>query len=169
MILTDEEVTERLESESNLCKVIHKKNGGRTAGATQIPDCVRDLIAITDGRGKDIGEAFEVDDSSVSEIKKGLVGGSLDKNLQVVGRKASREDNAHEAALDVLMTSLSALQPKLVDPDLKAKDLSRIASDMSNIVGKIRGEDRAGVTNNTQVILIAPPQRKLEKYEVIEA
>src|SRR3990167_5062942 len=81
MIMSDSEVESRLNSEKNLVRVIEKSRGGKKVGDTNIPESVRDLIAITAGRGKDIAEEVLIDQSSVSEIKKGLVGGRLDKGL----------------------------------------------------------------------------------------
>lgn len=178
MLMSDEEVEARLNSDKNLVRVIEKSRGGKTAGSTNIPDSVRDLIAITGGKQKEIAEEFGVDASSVSEIKKGMVGGRLDKDLQEVSKVAKsqreddrnqREDDAHEAAMDVLMTSLTSLQPKLLDPELKPKDLSKIASDMAKVASVMKPRDNGPSTvNNTQVILYAPPKKDLSKYEFIE-
>ena len=176
MILTDQEVEERLASPLNLVRVIEKSKGGRTKGSTNIPESVRDLIAITNNSSEekqsDVAKTFEIDSSSVSEISKGLVGGKLDRELSSVGRNARerQEDRVHESALDCLMSSLSSLQPKLADPDLKAKELSRIASDMSRVAANLKPRSsEPSITNNTQVILMRPVKRDLSKYEFIES
>jgi predicted transcriptional regulator len=175
MILTDEEVEARLNSDKNLVVVLEKKNGGRTAGATNIPASVRELIAITanktNGTQKEIAEEFGVDPSSVSEIKKGLVGGRLDGHLAEVGKNAAqqKEDDAHSSALDALLTTISVLQPKLVDPEIKATDLSKIASNMAKVASSLKPKESGPSTfNNTQVILMRPQQKTLNKYDFVE-
>lgn len=174
MIMSDEEVEARINSPSNLVNVIHRKNHGRTPGATQIPESIRDLISITANRSeeshKDIADTFGVGNKTISRSARGLVGERLDRSLQKVGQIAreNREESAHEAALDVLMTSLKQLQPKLLDPDLKAKDLSAIAANMSKVSNNTKITEDAKTINNTQVILFAPARRDLSKYEFQE-
>lgn len=174
MLMSDEEVEARLNSEDNLVKVIQRSRGGNTVGSTRIPAPVRDLIAITANTSgetqQEIAEEFGIDGSSVSEISRGLVGGRLDKKLQSIGTDAreTQENDAHEAAMAVLMTTLTTLQPKIINPDLTAKDLSKIASDMSKVASNLKPKE-AGTVNNTQVILYAPPRKTLKQYDIIEA
>lgn len=172
--MSDSEIEERLESPKNLVRVIEKSRGGKVEGSTNIPSSVRDLISITRNSGdkcKDVAEEFGIDESSVSEISRGMVGGRLDKDLQGVGRKVKedKEESAHNAALEVLMTSMRQLQPKLADPEVKIKELSKVASDMARVASLMKGEKTNSITNNTQVILIATPKKKLDSYEFIEA
>ena len=184
MLMNDSEVIERLDSDRNLCRVIEKKrHAGKVEGSKNIPSSVRELISKISNEGNDTGkeiaEVFGVNESSVSRFSRGLVGGErLDKELQEVGRdarlsvrtaKIDREETAHEAALDVLMTSLTSLQPKLLDPELKAKDISSIAKNMASVAKDMRGGREEGNTiNNTQVILFAPAKKKLSSYDFIE-
>jgi hypothetical protein len=180
MIMNDEEIKERLNSEKNLCQVIEKKRWkGRVEGSKNVPESVRELISkiknTSDDTGEEIAEVFGVNESSVSRFSRGLVGGErVDAKLMETVRtakleKRDREDEAHEAALDVLMTSLSSLQPKLLDPELKARDISTIAKNMSAVAKDMKGgRDDGGVTNNTQVILFAPGRKKLSNYDFIE-
>lgn len=184
MILSDDEVKERLSSDRNLCVVIEKKRYGNQGGAPNIPESVRELISITKNTGDDgieeVAEAFGVSTASVSRFSRGLVGGDrVNERLLDVTRTAridksnkliEREEDAHEAALDVLMTSLTSLQPRLLDPELSARDVSTIAKNMSAVAKDMRGggRDGNGTTNNTQVILFAPPRKKLSTYEFTE-
>lgn len=174
MLMTDEEVEKRLESPLNLCRIIEKKkNNGRSEGAKEIPQSVRDLISITANRGgkpSEIAELFEIDQSTVSKTARGLIGNRLDRDLQSLGQSVKKnvEDEAHEAALDVLMTSMKQLQPKLLDPDIKAKDLSTISANMAKVAGVMRGSETHNITNNTQVILYSPPRKSLNKYDITE-
>src|SRR5262245_6316726 len=126
MIMTDEELEKRLNSPDNLCKIIEKKNlrMGRPTGATQLPDSIKDLINITSNSSSETqeqtAETFGIDQSTVSKTARGLVGNRHEPRLSGYARSAKedREQTAHEAALDSLMTTLHQLQPKLVDPEL---------------------------------------------------
>lgn len=175
MILSDEEVEARIESPKNLCRVIEKRKQGRSQGATDVPESVRDLIAITANKSKgthqEVADVFNIGRSAVSKYSKGLVGDRLDRDLQSVAKqsRSDREEEAHQSALDVLMTTMKQIQPKLLDPDNKLKDLAIVASSMSKVANNMRNVDKEEKTiNNTQVILFAPPNKKLNQYDFVE-
>lgn len=194
MILSDEELEKRLESPRNLVNVFKERLanigvvtpkvlplpvGGRREGDITIPPIVRELIGslVNEGKGgaetgTSVAETFGVSQPTASLASRGLVDDRFDSGLAAqVKRKTS---DAHNDALDMLMLSMEALKPKLklgaLDDSLKAKDLSRIATDMAKVVSSMKPtEKEAGVTNNTQVILFAPPIKKESDYEFIEA
>lgn len=175
MILKDEDVEKRLTSPLNLVNKIKNPNvdvlpcpkGGKTTGAKNIPPLVRELLGSFAGQEKDsdIADAFDVSTNLIQKSEKGLIGNRYEPSLK---QEDDRTDNAHEMALDLLMKSMGALGPKLLDSDLKAKDLSRIASDMSKIVSSVRGNDD-GKKNHLRVIILAPEQKSLTDFEFIEA
>lgn len=176
MILKDEEVDLRLNSSGNLLNQLKDRlivrpmpNGGRTAGSTSIPPLVRELIGSFDSESQvSVAEAFNVSQPTVSGASRGLVGDrkEFDKKTE------TRIDEAHELALDCLMNSLKDMKPALdksrLEGSLSPVKLSKIATDMSKIVSSIKGDKNAGITNNTQVIIMAPPQKKLSDYDFIE-
>lgn len=183
MILNDEEVEDRISSPKNLLNIIGRKEQESLTKVLPmansggyhptIPDKVRELIAGFRGNGeplKDIAAEFEMSPNTVSAIGRGLGNkGTFNPTLAEMGRKNNGKiDVAHELALDCLMESLTALNPRLNDPNLKTRELSQIAKDMSGIVGSIRPEEKGNV-NNTQVVIFAPQQKKMNDYEFIEA
>lgn len=177
MILKDEEVEARLDSPKNLLNQLKNPTivkpiptGGNKAGTKAIPPLVRDMIAgFKNENQSDVAEVFEVTQATVSGARRGLIGNRLNEEAAVNKGAEDRTEDAHSLALDCLMETLTALGPKVKDPNLKAKDLSRIASDMSKIVGSVRGEQDKSGKNNTQVIILAPQQKKLKDFDFIEA
>lgn len=182
MILKDEEVDARLVSPSNLLNQLKEKlnqssvtvkpypKGGRKEGDTAIPPLVRELISSL-AQNEDqssVADAFGVSQPTVSGASRGLVGDRKEFEVNDVKR-----DEAHELALDCLMSSLGALSPALekakVDQSISPTKLSRIAADMSKIATSIKGDKNSGTTNNTQVIIMAPTQKKLSDFDFIEA
>lgn len=194
MIISEEEVNKRLEADNNLYNVIRRANQdvehsniqivpigkqGRTEGSTEIPEHVRELIAITantsDSTQTEIAETFGVSNYSVSHLKRGLVGNSFNPQLRKTAQDAkakvdAKRDTAHEAALDNLMSVMGHLKDRI--PDVaKARDLSKIASDMSRVAVNLRSRSEEENDNkaNVLVILHAPQQTREESYESIEA
>lgn len=176
MILKDEDVEKRLTSPNNLLNLIKNENvevgtcpkGGRKVGDKPIPPLVRQLISSLDDSTKNVCDAFEVSQPVVTNARRGMIDDRFDSSLAASNQGEEKTDNAHEMALDLLMVSMGALKPKLLDSDLKAKDLSRIASDMSKIVSSVRGNDD-GKKNSLRVIILAPEQKSLTDFEFIEA
>lgn len=181
MILEDDDVDERLASPDNLINVIVKPliHNHRGLGDTQVPDHVRELagrLANMDGNTQvEVAEAFDISHTTVSKASRGMVGDRFIKSLRnaTSGTTESKTETAHEQALDLLMTGLIAMKPKLALDEtagMKPKELSRIISDMSKVVSSLKGnDDKAGNVNNTQVVIFAPPTKKESDYESISA
>tara|TARA_R110000868_G_scaffold16913_1_gene74922 strand:- start:628 stop:1206 length:579 start_codon:yes stop_codon:yes gene_type:complete len=192
MILSDDEASARLVSPSNLSnqlvEIRKMKEGGKKLGQVAVPLALRSLLGSLAVQGNenqsDIAKAFGVSQPSVSAYSRGLVGDRLDQDLMhnrieteesVAVTTKANIDTAHQAALDVMMLSLSGLTNKMQDPEeaalLKPKELSRIATDMSKIVSVATGQDKDknSVINNTKVIVYAPQQRKEDSYDFIDA
>lgn len=180
MILKDEDVDERLDSPNNLINKLKVKvlpHGGRKEGQLGVPDEVRKLIGglanASDERQADIAKVFGVSQPTVSAAKRGLVGDRFDEEVSESNdevKKATVED-AHESALNCLMDSLGSLGGKLKEEKttLKAKELSKIATDMSRVVGTLKPAEKEGNNSHTQVVVFMPVQRKENQYEVIDA
>jgi hypothetical protein len=193
MILTDEEMDERLNSPDNLATNLvevrsMRANSGRTVGSTKIPPALRSLIGSIAVQGNepqaDVAEVFGVAISTVNLASRGLIrnDGPLQKDLvedldeakdRANTNKKATVDEAHEAAVDAMVASLSILTTKLKSDEgqtLKPKELSRIAADMSKVVSGNKKDDPASnIINNTKVIVYSPAQNKERAYEVIEA
>lgn len=193
MILSDEEINRRLSAPENLCNSLKSQDNtpksnieivpigkqGRTEGSTGIPPKVQELIGTlahtSDSTQSEIAEQFGVSSYSVSHLKRGLVGNRFNPELRqtIDVNKSSidvKKDQAHESALDNLMDTMAAL--KLRIPQVtKAKDLSKIASDMSRVVVNLKNkkEDEDERKSNVVVILHKPVQNREDQYEAIEA
>lgn len=182
MILTDEDIEHRLAHEDNLINVIgreerapvvsvvHIPTHGKIEGTKNIPDKMRELLgSLSNVDGPSIvADIFDVDNSVTSRASRGLVKDRFDPSLKAAANKLEdKSTTAHDKALDLLMLSLDALKPKLPEV-LKAKDISKIATDMSRIAANLAPKESSGNVNNTQVILFAPPQRKEAMYETAE-
>lgn len=182
MILTDEEVEQRLTSPQNLLNKVQivratqKKNVGDTAVPTEVKGLLARLSI--DGAESDsiIAKVFGVSQPTVSNAARGLVGDRLDDELaETVGNvKAAikeKTENAHNAALDSLVISLGKAKPLLESGiGLSVQDLTRTAKDMSIVVANLKksGVEDVGTTNNT-VVILHPPERRNEKaYEVLD-
>ena len=118
-----------------------------------------------------VGAVFGVTHTTVQNLQKGLTSckdGKYDEDL-AEKVKAQRIKTAHEQALDAMVNSLSRLNQTLPGVT-NARDLSRIAVDMSKINSSFASTDRTvGVISNTQVVLFAPKQKAENQYEVLEA
>lgn len=185
MILNELEADTRLSSPDNLINIIvNKPNTNlKQEGDTSIPPLVRKLIGVIANRSEEtqseIANTFGVSQPTVSGASRGLVGERIDRDLALATREArtsnakevkEKTEEAHELALDSLVSSLNHLNPKLQnihDP----KVLSRVASDMAKITANLASSKRineAGVVNNTQVVLFGVQQRKESAYETID-
>lgn len=188
MLLSDSEIEETLNNPENLvnkfnpAKVLPVIKGGLTEGSKHIPPRVQELIgvlgSVSDEEQKDIGAVFGVSQATVSVSSRGMVGSGntrRDSNIESAIDKVKHNGkirDAHELALDAMLDTLHGLRSKLAagDDHLKnAGKLSRIASDMSRVVGNLTPKSDPSVTNNTQVVLFAPAMKKERDYETIEA
>lgn len=186
MILTDEEVEERLKSESNLLNKVRveiKRSDLKQEGDVKVPSEIKKLIAVIGHSGDDtqneIANQFGISQATVSGIMRGLVGSRLDNELAEVVETTKEEnkitskektDAAHEAALDSLMAALhktSVLLP--ADEMLTAKGASSIAKDMSAVVANLKKntEEETG-KSKVLVVLHGIERRKEAVYDFIE-
>jgi predicted transcriptional regulator len=178
MILTDEQLEEKLKSPSNLLNQvknveIQKLNiRRREPGEKNIPPLVRSLIAgiahISDESQEEIAETFDVSQHTVSAASRGLVGDRKDEGLtQVINSVKGRLETAHDFAVDALVGSLSQLSSRLSEIE-KPEKLAAVAERMSKVVDNLSGNNREENERTVKVILMAPIQRVERDYEVIE-
>lgn len=180
MLLSEDEMNTRLESEHNLVNIIVQGGRpGRTAGANEIPPMVRGLIGslsnTSDETNTKIAEVFDVSDGVVSKASRGLVGNRLDKALaaEVSSAKSDikdKEDKVHAKALDALMSSLEVLAPKIVSESsgLDVMKTAKLARDVSSIVSNIKGKKNDEDTGPRQMVqIVVAPQMKESDYEYI--
>jgi len=166
-----------MDSQDNLVHVIVKSaRPGRPEGGSEIPDSVRALagrLSNMGESGKDVSEALEISQATVSKSSKGLVGNRLDERLRDITSVERTIDAAHEKALDVMMQSIEAIQPRITGEgvrDIKLKDLSKLAVDMSKIASNLKDtkkgkDEEAGP--KTMVQIVVQPLRSERDYETI--
>lgn len=181
MILTDDEVSARLDSPENLLNKVRIERAvpKKHEGDTSVPPMVRGLIAKLSIEGtetdKEIGSVFGVSQPTVSNAARGLVGDRLDTDLSniVNGAKTTikeKTEDAHEAALDALLSSLNAVGPKIIaDTGATVKELTNNAKNLSFVIVNLKKmQEDNPVNNNTVVILHPPEKRKEANYDIID-
>lgn len=185
MILTDEEAEKRLNSPDNLInkvQVLVRNANLKSEGDTKIPSMVRSLIgSLSNASGesdKEIGAVFGVSQPTVSNSGRGLVGSRKDDDLSDSLNTArnnvkQKTEDAHNLALDSLMSALSVVSPRLEESkdSLSLKELTRTSKDLSTVITNIQRNKVADMSsggNNTLVILHSTERRAESKYEVLD-
>lgn len=186
MILSDDELDLRLGSDINLCKiepteehdksnvevVLPKPQGGR---GDEIPPLVRHLLSITatssEETDQSVADTFNVGRHSISEYRRGLVAAKKDDELKSVADKA-REDaqsDAHDLAIDNLLSTLQFLKPKLSEID-SAKNLATVAVNMSKVVSTLSNAKDREKNNDTKPLVIIHSVRTApeKSYDIID-
>ncbi len=187
--MNDEEVLVRLQSPANLAKIVEEELANRReSNSTVLPlrkdveerpnleARMRALIGrtanSTDEQNKAVAGIFGVSDTQVSQYKRGLTSpkdAKYDPEQARLVKATAKVDNAHELALDAMVGLLGRLNEKVDAGEItSAKEMSRIATDMSRIAANIKGKERDAVINNTQVIMFAPNLKREAQYETIE-
>ena len=166
MLLTEEQLEERLNSENNLAnrfsggQVVTLPRRGKKEGERDLTVEERTEIATRARLGegqKFLAKEFRVDQATISRIENG-------KSRINESEVESRIEKVRDLALERLMTSLGFMTNDKLEK-CSAKDLSTIAANMSRAVEKTG--PREG-NNNTQVIIYAPEIRKETSFKVVE-
>jgi predicted transcriptional regulator len=187
MILSDEDITERLNSKDNIINLVGPATNkpesslvikplndtGVGKRGPQIPDMIRRLIAQTAAGSEetqaDIANVFGVGIPTVSNYSRGLVHTHLDKDLQELATKtaAEKEETAHGLALDSLVTSLGLVQSGLSGVTT-AKEAAKLALDMSRIAQNLKPKDGDEAKTKTLVVIAMPNVKKESQFETID-
>lgn len=186
MILSEEDLFDRLASPSNISVIGLRSGVGRSKGDTNLGDETKVLLGLLGNNSEEskssVAAEFGVSTSRVSTLSRGLKSDneSLDSDLKArldsINAKpslSSKTEDAHSKALDVLVGTLEALRPKLGEVT-KATDLSKIAANMSRVASSISQassnmkDSQGNIINKVQVIVQAPQMRAEADFEVIE-
>ncbi len=187
MLLTDDELNERLDSPKNLMnrlkgisdrksfvEVLPMSVGNK---GPLVPDRVKELLGViaiqSDETQEEVAEAFGVSQGLISQVSRGLDNTrvSADIKASIDAAKLERKEKtneAHDEALDLLVGCLKTLKPQLGSIE-KPEKLAKIATDMSKIISNVSKKDDDAKVNNTQVIIYAPGLMSESAYETIEA
>lgn len=146
MILSDTEITTRLESPLNL---------------------LNRLRSLTHGSGKQILPFSPPSRNSNSNIIPSLPP-TVDDIMEDAQGKI-KLSLAHDQALSILSQSMAQLQERLPEVE-KAEKLAAIAGDMNRIVNNINDARRSrnGIDNRVQIVVYAPQIVAEHEFDVIE-
>jgi predicted transcriptional regulator len=177
MLLTDEQLEDRLASPLNLKNILHKITGkgqhktqSRGFKNTGLKNEDRALIALTAqfDTVDNTAKAFNISPASVSAYKSGVTSLNPDsrsgKNSQELKELINNKANKiSETALDRLVEALDEVDVK--DPK-KALLLTTVSKNLADIHDKVKigGKDGTGV----KVTIFSPNQKHINDYEVIE-
>lgn len=186
MILSDNEIEERLNSPDNIVNIIKDRPVSIEGGlrvvpddslvgkrGPAVPDLIRKLIANvankSDETQAEIGSVFSVGVPTVSNASRGLIHNRLDTELQDIANKSREEkaETAHNLALDSLVATLGLVGQKL-DTITTAKEATQIAVSMSNVVKNLKDKDDDGPKIKTLVVIKMPDQHKESQFNVID-
>jgi hypothetical protein len=168
MIVEDEDFELELNKSVNAQIEIIPAKGRNGAGAT--PESLRRLIAndALDGMpAKEISQAYNVSESSVSAYKNGATStSSYDKPATGLGEfvDAKRDRIKNKAQNKLLLALKHITEDKL--KDAKVIELSTIAANMSRVVEKTTPKTESVINNN--IVFYSPQQIGKENYEAID-
>ena len=101
---------------------------------------------------------FGVSQSAIGEIEQGRTRVD-EKHVQ------QKMDEVHDVAMDKLLSSLGFITPEKMEKS-KATDLSMIASNMSKVIGNIRGKEMTGPQVTVQIY--APELKNESSFKSID-
>lgn len=188
--LTEDEAKSRLERDDNavdlvkklreerstdLTQVEEKARPGRKQGDLEVPQQLREIIAIEAQAlpAAEVARAFNVSESTVNDYKKGYTRsvGGRSENESIRSAINQTLEPVREKALDRLMSAMNLISDEVLsDEPKKALQLAQTAANLSRVMDKAMPKEapedtaKAGV----QLIVFAPTLRQEEHYEVIE-
>lgn len=195
MFFNDDEISERVNSPENLINrigqdipvsddesekpedettlVVHEIKRGNYKGTSHKPEEIKKLAAALAASGESqqsIASFLGLPQSMVSEISRGnsSIGNPSQSLKDVINRVKVQKKDAESQAISLLISSMSALSPKIGDVK-KATDISRIAKDLSSIARDMSGNGEEGHSNTLHVHLHAPKPNTIDDYEIVEA
>lgn len=158
---------ERLTSEDNLLVKHDRCGAGRRDGDTEIPDFLRKLIGITtkvSGPTK-AAKVFGVSQPTASTAARGEISPGV-PNPELKAHINEKIADARERAVQGVLSALN-LVPEKIDGNVKLKDLTQVAKDLSFVADKLAPADEK-MPRGAQVIFYTPPAAQLESYDIID-
>lgn len=149
-ILTESELNVRLSSSNNAAK-------GRTIGAKEIPDSLREIIGFSAHfeKAKEVAKAFDVAPITAHLAKES-------RNNPVVAEKIkSKLGQAHDLALEKMLVALNVISDDKVQ-DLPVTKALEVARGMAEIVD--RTTEKSGMILGSNVLIYAPQVRSESDY-----
>jgi len=140
----------------------------------ETPEIIRELVgqAAINGEGtREIAEAFNVSESSVSAYKVGAhsTASYHNPNKSLLTKLTDHRLRISKKASARLLSALNEITPDKLSV-VKTRDLAAIAKDMASIVKDMEPQVSPGMngTNNVQFVFMAPRVRDIEEFKIIE-
>jgi hypothetical protein len=178
-IIEESEALARVNSPNNLLNLLEVKklhNGGRREGDKNLPPMVREIAAISariDGPTKAAVE-FGISRTHANRLSTGIVthadGVDLEFKNKIDSKVQTLEEEAHESALNKLLTTLDIVGAKAADIK-NAKTASKVASDMARVVNVLRPKgplEGANINGGAKIVIYAPQQKHVATYKTVE-
>jgi hypothetical protein len=177
MILSEQELQNRLQSPDNLKNILHKITGkgqhgeqSRGEGVKNLNNSERALIALTAKFDtiENTAKAFNVSPASVNAYKSGVTSLNPDTRSNESSRELkelieNKANRISETALDKLVEALDKVD--VSDPK-KALTLTTVSKNLADIHDKVKIGRKEG--SGIKVTIFSPNLKKSEDYEVIE-
>ena len=147
--------------------LIHGRNGSKA-----VPQVIKEVVAVESLLGAsnaELAEEFGLSLSSISAYKNGSNSTSSyheknDKLSSVINDVASKLQKKAQFKLEEALDALD-----ISDPDLKARDISAVAKDMSIIFKNLEPEKDINLNvQNNKIVVYRPRMKEEEDYETIE-
>lgn len=173
------EALARVNSPQNLLNKLEIKklhNGGRREGQNNLPPMIRELAAISariDGP-TEAAKDFGISRTHASRLSAGIVthakGQDSEFKETIDEAVQTKEEKAHDAALDRLLESIDLVANKA--PEIKdAKTASKVATDMAKVISVLRPKgplDGANINGGAQIVIYAPQQKHVATYKTVD-
>lgn len=155
-ILNETEMLERLAHEDNYCR-----GSGRTPGAKNLPDKIRELAGFNAHfeKAKVVGAAFGIAPITAHMAKKS------EGHPEVQTAIKDRLSEVEERALSILTSTLKNVTPERL-AKLNVTNSMRTAEKAAKIIDSIR--PKTAVTEGSKILIYAPQVNAEKDYEVLE-
>lgn len=177
IVVDDEKVERRLNSEGNLALKLGKGNrinhddAGRNEGDKNLHPVLRSIIsaAAQVDTAKNTAENFGISQSHAHNLKHGRTTPNGEVNPAILDGKKNILDEVKTQASDILLKVLGLIPQKLDEEKGKMKitQITQVAKDMASIVEKATpNKDRQDL--GPKIVIITAPARDIKTYDTIE-
>lgn len=164
-----------------------RKDFGRTQGATEVPQFLKNTIAVlqnnpeTQGTNSSVARAFGISSQEVSLIKRARLPDSKDEfgrdvqnpdsqtNREIKSAVATNLESARETAAARLLDCLKSVTPERISLLPKLTDTMMVANGLAKIIESTSPKTDLGRDADARFVFIVPENRKVVRdYEVVE-
>lgn len=174
-ILSDEEFNKEVNNNNNnvvsknvVIKEINKS--GRNEGDVNKPESLRKVIAeckVNGAADSDIMEVFKTSPSSINAYSNGKNGTNEERNEKLTSFVKMMRGKITKRASRKLIVALDSLTEDKIK-ESKGTEISVIAKNLSAIISENEHKQEQLGNLNAHFHIYSPPQKSLDKYEVID-